>query len=504
MSVIVAIDQGTTSTRCLVFDQAERVVGQSARQVTQSFQQPGWVEHDANELWQQVQETVLEALGAAGRSARDVVALGVANQRETCLIWDRATHQPLSPALVWQDTRTAELCAELAAVHGKDGFRPLTGLPISTYFSASKLHWWLREHPELAARARRGELALGTIDSWLAYRLTGRHVTDVTNASRTQLFDIQRLEWSQTLLDTFSLDAGLMPEVVASSGVIALCKTLLPGVPLTGLLGDQQAALVGQGCLRPGQLKNTYGTGGFAMLHTGAAPVVSRHGLLTTLAYQFGNNPAQYALEGSVAIAGAAVRWLRDGLGLIGSIAELEPLAASVKDAGGVTFVPAFGGLFAPHWRDDARGVLLGLTQHTTKAHVARATLEGVAMQTAEVLDIMAEEGGYQPDTVRVDGAMSRNNLFLQCQADLLGYRVQRSAMQESTALGAARAAAYAVGFWSPDEAVGVPNALAQSEPHVGEAAARTFEPTRDNEFRLNARARWSGAVSRSLGLGKL
>lgn len=439
VSYVVAIDQGTTSSRCFVFDSDGRIVGFDQQEHRQIFPRPGWVEHDANEIWHNVRSVVEGALAKAG--GREVAAVGITNQRETTMIWDRATGEPIGNAIVWQDTRTAPMLAEYGDI---DTFRDLTGLPLATYFSAPKLRWLLDEHKDRDVRA-------GTMDSWLIYKLTGRHATDVTNASRTMLMNLSTLDWDDSLLGTFGISREMLPEIVPSIGPIAEVTTgPLKGVQLGGVLGDQQAALVGQACFAPGEAKCTYGTGAFLLLNTGERAIRSHKGLVSTVGYQQEGKPAVYALEGSVAVAGALVQWLRDNLGIIRSAPEINELAASVPDNGGCVIVPAFSGLFAPHWRPDARGVICGLTGFVTKAHLARAALEATAWQVHDVMAAMIEEAGTFAETLNVDGGMTASELMLQIQADLLGVPVVRPKVTETTVLGAAYAAGLASGVW-PD-----------------------------------------------------
>ena len=485
--LVAAIDQGTTSTRCVLVDLSGAIVAMDQREHEQIYPEPGWVEHNAVEIRENIDVVVSGALEAAGASAAEVAAVGITNQRETTLLWSRTTGEPVGNAIVWQDTRTAELCRELAGSDGADRFRGATGLPLATYFSAPKIRWLLDHDDELRARAESGELAFGTMDSWVAWNLTGEHVTDVTNASRTMLMDLTTLDWSPELLDAFGIPAKLLPSIVPSSGVIA--PDALGDAPLAGILGDQQAALFGQACFTPGEAKNTYGTGCFMLLHTGEDPVASTNGMLTTVAYQIEGMPAQYALEGSVAIAGAAVQWLRDNLGLIESAADVEVLATSVEDNGGVYFVPAFSGLFAPWWRDDARGVIAGLTRFATGAHLARAVLEATAYQTRDVLEAMEADAGSSIDSLKVDGGMVVNDHLMQFQADILDVTVVRPKVNEATALGAAYAAGLAVGFWE---------SLDELRSHWG--IDRAFEPAMSEAKREAYYADWLKAVSKSTG----
>jgi glycerol kinase len=483
MEYVAAIDQGTTSTRCILFDADGGIVSVAQREHRQSFPRPGWVEHDAEEIWANTCRVVEEAVG----STRPV-AVGITNQRETVVVWDRATGRPVHPAIVWQDTRTAEFAASLGAE--TDLFRERTGLPPATYFSGPKLRWLLDEVTGLRGRAERGEVLAGTMDTWLIWRLTGRHVTDVTNASRTMLMDLRALDWDPELLERIGVPRAMLPEIRPSAEVYGTGggSGPLAGVPIAAALGDQQAALVGQACFAPGDMKSTYGTGAFLLLHTGADPVRSGHGLLTTVAYRLGDAPAQYALEGSIAVSGALVQWFRDNLGLIGSAAEIEELAGSVPDTGGCYLVPAFSGLFAPHWRADARGVIAGLTGYVTKAHLARAVLAATAWQTREVLDAMRADTGADVPELRVDGGMTANALLMQMLADSLDVEVVRPRVAETTSLGAAYAAGLAVGFW----------------PGVIELAAKWREdarwrPAMGAAAREHEYAMWRKAVARTL-----
>ena len=451
--LVGAIDQGTTSTRFMVFDHGGAVVASAQEEFEQIYPRPGWVEHDPAEILVSVESVVTRALSQAGLSARDLVAVGITNQRETTVVWDRSTGTPLANAIVWQDTRTSRLCRELADGHGMDRFRPATGLPLATYFSGPKAAWLLDHVDGLAEQAAAGRAVMGTVDSWLLWNLTGgtgggRHVTDVSNASRTLLMDLETLAWSDQLLDAMRIPRSMMAEIVTSIGRVGLGAGVLEGVPISAILGDQHAALFGQTCFRPGEAKNTYGTGCFLLMNTGGEMVPSTHGLLTTMGYQIAGEAPVYALEGSVAIAGAVVQWLRDNLRLISTASEVEALAAAVEDNGDVYFVPAFSGLFAPHWRSDARGVITGLTRFSTGSHIARAALEAVAYQTREVLEAMETDSGVTLKELRVDGGMVANNLLMQFQADILDVPVVRTRTDETTALGAAYGAGLAEGFW--------------------------------------------------------
>ncbi len=482
--LVAAIDQGTTSSRCALVDHEGAVVAMHQIEHAQIYPAPGWVEHDAAEIRDNVSTVVAQAVGGAGD---ELVAVGITNQRETTVLWSRETGEPVGNAVVWQDTRTAELCRALAGDAGADRFRARTGLPLATYFSGPKIRWLLDNDPELRRAAEAGEVAFGTMDSWVAWNLTGEHVTDVTNAGRTMLMDLETLDWSAELLDAFGVPAAMLPRIVPSSGVIA--PSSLEGAPLAGILGDQQAALFGQACFAPGEAKNTYGTGCFLLLNTGGAAVASSNGMLTTVAYQIEGSRAVYALEGSVAIAGAAVQWLRDGLGLIESASEVEAMAAGVDDNGGVYFVPAFSGLYAPWWRDDARGVIAGLTRFATAGHLARATLEATAYQTRDVLGAMETDAGSSLAALKVDGGMVVNDLLMQFQADILDVPVVRPRVNEATVLGAAYAAGLAVGFWED---------LDELRSHW--AVDRTFHPSMTEVERETLYAEWLKAVSKSTG----
>ncbi|MGH8911478.1 MAG: glycerol kinase GlpK [Acidimicrobiia bacterium] len=484
-----AIDQGTTSTRFVVFDHSGSIVSAAQAEHGQNFPQPGWVEHDPDEIWERTKEVVTEAMSSAGLSPGDLAALGITNQRETTVVWERATGRPVAGAIVWQDTRTADLVGDLAGNGGIDRFRSRTGLPLSTYFTGPKIRWLLDRH-DLHDAAAGGKLAAGTIDSWLVWKLTGggHHVTDVSNASRTLLMDLATLQWDPDLCAELGVPQPVLAEIRSSSEVYAEATELLEGVPVAAILGDQQAALFGQTCFEPGQAKNTYGTGNFMLLNTGTSPMASTRGLLTTVAYRLGDRPAVYALEGSIAVTGSLVQWLRDNLGVIDEARDVERLAASVADSGDVYFVPAFSGLFAPRWRPDARGAIMGLTRFATAAHIARAALEATAFQTREVLDAMVAESGVDLTELKVDGGMVRNELLMQFQADILDVDVVRPRVSETTVLGAAYAAGLAVGFWeSLDEL--------RSNWHED----RRWTPGLDHETRRNRYARWNQAVERTL-----
>ncbi len=497
--LVAAIDQGTTGTRCILFDASGHPRASAYREHTQLTPQPGWVEHDAEEVWEATAAVIRDALakaGLTGAEARRIAAVGVTNQRETTVLWDRRTGRPLYRAIVWQDTRTRPACQALIDRGMEPSVRSRTGLPIATYFSALKAAWMLDNVPGVRAHAERGDVCFGTMDSWVIWWLTGGaaggvHVTDATNASRTLLMDLRTRTWDDELLKIFDLPRAMLPQIRSSSewyGDTTPDGPFGAALPVCGDLGDQQAALVGQTCYRPGEAKNTYGTGCFLLEHTGNRPVPSSSGLLTTVAYALPNDVA-FALEGSIAIAGAAVQWLRDNLGLIRSAEETETIAASVDDAGGAYFVPAFSGLFAPHWDMDARGVIVGLTGYVTRAHLVRATLEAICYQTREVCDAMERDAGIRLSTLRVDGGASRNNLLMQLQADIVGVPVVRPTVSETTSLGAAYAAGLATGVW---------DSLDGLRHHW--QADRTFEPGWSADRREEGYAGWKRAVERSRG----
>ncbi len=486
---IGAIDQGTTSTRFIVFDHGGQTIAVDQMEHAQIMPQPGWVEHDAGEIWANTQKVISGALAKAGLTTADLAAVGITNQRETTVLWDKATGQPVHNALVWMDTRTADLVAGLSAEGGQDRLRGKTGLPLATYFSGLKLRWLLDTVPGAQARAEAGELLFGNIDSWLAWQLTGRHTTDVTNASRTQLMNLVTLDWDAEILALLDIPRACLPEIRSSSEHYGPCTGVLDGVPLAGILGDQQAALFGQACLAPGEAKNTYGTGCFMLMNTGEKPFPSQAGLLTTLGYKLGDAPAIYALEGSISIAGALVQWLRDNLGLITNAAEIEALAASVADNGDVYFVPAFSGLYAPHWDDSARGVIAGLTRFAGKGHLARAVLEAVAYQTREVLDAMTADSGVAITELRTDGGMVVNELLMQFQSDILGVPVVRPKVIETTALGAAYAAGLAVGYWQ-----------STADITANWGVDKRWAPAMAEDQRARLYAKWNKAVAMSRG----
>jgi glycerol kinase len=490
MRAVLAFDQGTTSSRAIAFGRDGRILGIAQQEFRQIFPQPGWVEHDPMEIWRTQREVGAQALNAAGLGAADVAAIGLANQRETTVLWDRRTGRPIYNAIVWQDRRTASRCDELR----QQGFEPLfarkTGLLLDAYFSGTKLEWLLNHGAGLRERAERGELAFGTVDSWLAWQLSGGsvHVTDPSNACRTLLFNIHTMDWDDELLGVLRIPRALLPSIVPSSEVVAETKVegLPNGIAVAGIAGDQQAALFGQACYEPGMAKNTYGTGCFLLMNVGARPAMSSHRLLSTVAWRQPDQ-TRYALEGSVFIAGAAIQWLRDGLGFIDTAAEVEALAQSVPDSGGVSFVPALSGLGAPYWDPNARGTILGITRGTTRAHIARATLEAIAFQSAELIEAMAADSRVMLKELSVDGGASACNLLMQMQADILGVPVVRPQITETTALGAAYLAGLAVGFWKDE---------AEIASHW--ARERVFEPTVSKDAARSRLDRWKRAVARS------
>ncbi|GAA3206070.1 glycerol kinase GlpK [Actinocorallia longicatena] len=484
---IAAIDQGTTSSRCLVFDAEGRVVADAQREFEQILPRPGWVEHDPSEIWESVEAVVAQALERGGITAADLAAVGITNQRETTIVWDAVTGEPVHNAIVWQDTRTDRICRDLQGAVGQYRFLDSCGLPLATYFSGPKIVWLLAEIEGLRERAGRGEVLFGTVDSWLIWKLTGRHVTDVTNASRTMLMNLRTLDWDDRTLEAMGIPRAMLPEIRSSAEVYGTGRGVLEGVPVASALGDQQAALFGQCCFDEGDAKNTYGTGSFLLLNTGNTPITSRHGLLTTVGYRIGDEPAVYALEGSIAITGALVQWLRDNLGLISSAAEVERLAETVEDNGGCYFVPAFSGLFAPYWRSDARGAIVGLTRFVNRGHLARAVLEATAWQTREIVDAMNADSGAALTCLKADGGMVVNDLLMRIQADVLGVPVVRPEVAETTALGAAYAAGLAVGFWS-----------SRDELRSQWRAAARWEPVLGDEAREAGHAQWKKAVSRT------
>jgi glycerol kinase len=490
-----AIDQGTTSSRFIVFDRHGNVVSVAQREHRQIYPRPGWVEHDPLEILANTNEVIGAALARANLTAADLAAIGITNQRETTLLWDKNTGQPLCNALVWMDTRTDQLVHRYTKDGGQDRFRAKTGLPLATYFSGLKLLWILENVEGSRQKAEQGEALFGTIDSWMTWNLTGGtdggiHVTDVTNASRTMLIDLSTCDWDESMLAEFNIPRACLPKIVPSSAVYGEIKTpTLRGTKLSGLLGDQQAALVGQTCFAPGEAKNTYGTGSFMLMNTGTEPVQSKAGLLTTLAYQFGEETPRYALEGAIAITGALVQWLRDNLNLFDAAPQIEPLARSVDDNGDVYIVPAFSGLYAPYWKDDARGVIAGLTRYATRAHLARAALESTAYQVRDVVEAMQEDSGIKLATLKTDGGMVANELLMQFQADMLNVPVVRPKVSETTALGAAYAAGLAVGYWRNTE-----------DLRANWGVDKTWTPGMAEHQRSHYYKSWQKAVTRSFG----
>jgi glycerol kinase len=485
---IGAIDQGTTSTRFLIFDRAGKIVASAQKEHQQIYPQPGWVEHDPEEIWFRTREVIAQAMEQRGLRPADLVALGITNQRETTVLWNAKTGRPVANALVWQDTRVADYIPEFSREGGPDRFRAKTGLPLATYFSGLKIRWLLDHVPGVRQQAEAGEVLFGNIDTFLAWHLTGLHITDCTNASRTQLMNLQTLDWDPELLSAFGIPRRILPQIRSSSEVYgAATLPAVEGVPVAGILGDQQAALVGQTCFHAGEAKNTYGTGCFLLTNTGHDIVQSKHGLLTTVAFQLQGQPANYALEGSVAITGALVQWIRDNFGLITTSPEIESLARLVPDNGGVYFVPAFSGLYAPYWKHNARGVIAGLTRYSNKSHLARAVLEATAFQTREVVEAMEKDSGVPVSVLRTDGGMVENELLMQFQADILDRTVVRPAVKETTALGAAYAAGLATGFYAS-----VDDLRAQwSVDH-------TWKPQMDAARRERMYGFWKKAVTRS------
>jgi glycerol kinase len=490
---IGAIDQGTTSTRFMVFDADGRVLGVAQKEHQQIYPRPGWVEHDPAEIIARTLEVADEAVKRSRISPGELAAVGITNQRETTIVWERKTGKAIANAIVWQDTRVADEVARFSAAGGQDRFRDATGLPLSTYFSSLKARWLLQHVPGARQRAAAGELLFGTVDAFLVWHLTGGphggvHVTDVTNASRTQLFNLKSLEWDPELLAAFEIPANLLPAIRSSSEIYGeISVGALKGIPIAGILGDQQAALVGQACFDPGEVKNTYGTGCFLLMNTGERRVPSAAGLLTTVAYKLGEAPLHFALEGSVAISGALVQWLRDNLGMIGKSSDVEELAKTVEDNGGVYFVPAFSGLYAPYWKDSARGVIAGLTRYANKGHLARAVLEATAYQTRDVVEAMEQDAGIKLKGVRVDGGMVGNELLMQFQSDILNREVVRPEVQETTALGAAYAAGLATGFFS-----------GTAELRAKWKSDRVWQPKMDGAKRDAFYRSWKKAVTRS------
>ena len=492
-SYIGAIDQGTTSSRFIVFDRSGRIVSTAQKEHEQIYPKPGWVEHDPEEIWRRTNGVIQEAMQARGLRPDDLAAIGITNQRETTVVWHKKSGKPVYNAVVWQDTRVASAVAEFTARGGQDRYRAETGLPLATYFSGLKIRWILENVAGARAQAEAGDLLFGNIDTFLIWHLTGGahggvHVTDVTNASRTQLMNLTTLQWDREILKDFGIPTEMLPKIASSSEVYGTARQpAVAGVAIAGDLGDQQAALVGQACFTPGEAKNTYGTGCFMLMNTGEKAVLSNFGLLTTLAYKFGTKPACYALEGSVAITGALVQWVRDNLGLIEKSSDIEALARTVSDNGGAYFVPAFSGLYAPYWKDDARGVIAGLTRFVNKGHIARAVLEATAFQVREVVDAMGKDSGIKLDILRADGGMVVNDLLMQFQSDILAKPVVRPMVKETTALGAAYAAGLAVGFFQDtDELV------------ANWAVDKRWEPAMEEETRERLYRFWKKAVTRS------
>ncbi|MFD5829832.1 glycerol kinase GlpK [Lentzea sp. NPDC060358] len=492
---VAAIDQGTTSTRCMIFDHSGRVVSVDQKEHEQIFPKAGWVEHDPKEVWQNTRQVAAGALAKADLSTSDIVAVGITNQRETAVVWDKNTGEPVYNAIVWQDTRTDKIVTELGNLGGgQERYRAKVGLPLATYFSGPKVRWILDNVEGAREKAEAGDLLFGNMDTWVLWNMTGGtsggvHVTDPTNASRTMLMDLDTLQWDSSIAEDMGIPMSMLPEIRSSSEVYGQVRErgALAGVPIAGILGDQQAATFGQACLSPGEAKNTYGTGNFMLLNTGTEKVMSENGLLTTICYKIGDAAPVYALEGSIAVTGSLVQWLRDNLGMIGSAAEIEEHAKSVEDNGGAYFVPAFSGLFAPYWRSDARGAIVGLTRFVNKGHLARAVLEATAFQTREVLDAMNADSGVDLTALKVDGGMVVNELLMQFQADILGVPVIRPVVSETTALGAAYAAGLAVGFW-------------KSEDDIREnwAEDKKWEPQMDSERRDSEYKNWKKAVSKT------
>jgi glycerol kinase len=496
MTFILGLDQGTSSSRAVLVRPDGTLLHAAQRELPQIYPQPGWVEQDPEAIWSSQAAAARSVLSEAGLEPSQIRCIGITNQRETTIVWERATGRPIANAIVWQDRRTAEYCRQLASsnANGKNVesiARSKTGLIIDAYFSASKIRWILDHVSGARALAEAGKLAFGTVDSWLIWKMTAgrRHITDVTNASRTLLFNIHTLKWDDELLEIFDVPRSMLPEVVDSSGDLAVADQLVPGTKIMGIAGDQQAALLGQMCIRPGMAKNTYGTGCFLMLQTGAKPVESKHRMLTTIAWRMADGETNYALEGSIFVAGALVQWLRDGIGILNSAAEIEALAASVPDSGGVVLVPAFTGLGAPHWDPHARGAMFGLTRGTTRAHIARAALEGIALEVTEILQAMESDAGMRIGELRVDGGASVNDLLMQIQADLLKVPIVRSQTAETTVLGACYLAGMAAGIWSNVEEVA-------QQWHE----SRRFEPALDSKERDRKLAEWQQAIERTRG----
>ncbi|XVS63739.1 glycerol kinase GlpK [Actinosynnema sp. CA-299493] len=492
---VAAIDQGTTSTRCMIFDHSGRVVSADQKEHEQIFPKAGWVEHDANEIWTNTRQVAAGALAKADLTTSDIAAVGITNQRETALVWDKTTGQPVYNAIVWQDTRTDKICQDLGALGGgQERYRDKTGLPLATYFSGPKIRWILDNVEGAREKAEAGDLLFGNMDTWVLWNMTGGvdggvHVTDPTNASRTLLMDLDTLSWDEGIAADLGVPLSMLPEIRSSSEEYGRVRArgALAGVPIAGILGDQQAATFGQACLSPGEAKNTYGTGNFVLLNTGTDKVMSENGLLTTVCYKIGSQAPVYALEGSIAVTGSLVQWLRDNLGMISTAAEIETHARTVQDNGGAYFVPAFSGLFAPYWRSDARGAIVGLTRFVNKGHLARAVLEATAFQTREVIDAMNADSGVPLKSLKVDGGMVVNELLMQFQADVLGVPVIRPVVNETTALGAAYAAGLAVGFWASEDDI-----------RQNWAQDKQWDPAMDDDTRAATYAQWKKAVTRT------
>lgn len=489
---VAAIDQGTTSTRCMIFDHSGRVIAADQREHEQIFPKPGWVEHNPEEIWQRTQGVVQGALTKANLTPSDLMAVGITNQRETTVVWDRKTGKPVYNAIVWQDTRTDQLVNMFAKDGGQDRFRAKVGLPLATYFSGPKIRWILDNVDGVRAAAEAGDVIFGNIDTFVAWWMTGGpdggvHVTDVSNASRTLLMNLEKLDWDDEILSVMGIPRTMLPQIRSSSEVYGECRGVLNGVPLAGILGDQQGATVGQACYDTGDAKNTYGTGNFMLINTGTGLVHSKNGLLTTPCYKFGDNPTVWALEGSIAITGSLVQWLRDNLGMINSAPEIEDLARKVDDNGGMYIVPAFSGLFAPYWRSDARGVMVGLTRYINKHHIARAVLEATAYQTREVAEAMRQDSGVELKELKVDGGMVYNDMLMQFQADILGVTVVRPKVAETTALGSAYAAGLATGYWKNTD-----------EMRSNWGMDKTWEPRMSEDQRETLYAEWKKAVTRT------
>lgn len=490
--VVMAIDQGTTSTRAILFNHQGMIVSSAQKEHQQFYPKPGWVEHDPLEIWRSAQMVMQEALISSGLSINDVAVIGITNQRETTLVWDKSTGKPFYPAVVWQDTRTDQICSQLAEDGGQDRFRRKTGLPIATYFSGPKIKWLLENVPGLRQATNEGQALFGNIDTWILWNLTGGvngglHLTDVTNASRTLLMNLETLDWDDEIIKSLGIPRQLLPEIKPSSGILGFATGAWEGIPVAGILGDQQAALFGQTCFEAGEAKNTYGTGCFMLINTAQKIVQSKSGLLTTVGYKIGESPAVYCLEGSIAITGALVQWLRDNLQMIKSAPEIEELAKTVADSGGIYIVPAFSGLFAPYWRSDARGVIVGLTRYINRGHFARAVLEATAYQTREVLDAMESDSNVKLKALKVDGGMVHNDLLMQFQADITYVPVVRPTVAETTALGAAYAAGLAVGFWHDTE-----------ELKANWQQDKVWEPKMESATRSKLYAGWKKAVART------